>query len=383
MAEVRGRYDAIVVGLGGMGSAALYHLAARGQRVLGLEQFNSPHDLGSSHGETRIIRLAYYEDAAYVPLLKRAFELWRELEEGAGERLFWVTGSLDAGPEESRIFTGSLQSCLDHDLEHEVLTSEEVARRFPAYRLPVGTMALYQSDGGFLLPERCISAHLQAARREGAEVRQEEPVVDWESTSAGVAVLTASGRYEAAQLIFTAGAWTGHLVTELATLAVPERQVLVWLQCAQPELFAPAHFPVFNLAVPEGRFYGLPEFGVPGFKFGKYHHLEEQVDPDAIDRSVNAADELLLREFAAAYFPAGSGPTLASKVCMFTNSPDEHFLIGRHRRHSRVVVAAGFSGHGYKFCSVVGEIVADLVTDGQTEHDISLFRLDRFDRGPG
>ena len=193
--------------------------------MLGLEQYHSPHDLGSSHGETRIIRLAYYEDAAYVPLLKRSFELWRALEQGAGEQLLWVTGSIDAGPLDSRVFAGSLQSCLDHSLEHEVLDSAEVTRRFPAYRLPAGIMSLYQPDGGFVLPERCISAHLAAAAREGAEIHQEEPVLEWEASPAGVRVSTGRGRYEAAQLVFTAGPWTGRLLPDLARFAVPERQV--------------------------------------------------------------------------------------------------------------------------------------------------------------
>jgi sarcosine oxidase len=373
------RYDTIVAGVGGMGSAAVYHLARRGQRVLGLERFDIPHELGSSHGLTRIIRLAYYEHPSYVPLLRRAYELWRELQRRAGERLLYVTGSIDAGPPGSAVFEGSRRSCELHGLPHEVLSGAELRRRFPGYGLPDELLALFQPDGGFLLPERCIVAHVLAAMEHGAEVHGREAVLAWEAGSGGgVRVRTDRGAYEAERLVITAGAWAATLVPALAGLATPERQVLAWLQPRRPERFTPQRFPVFNLAVPEGRFYGCPVFQVPGFKLGKYHHLEEAVDPDGVDRACTPRDEAVLRDFGERYFPAGSGPTMALKVCLFTNSPDGHFIVDRHPEYGQVVLGAGFSGHGFKFCSVVGEILADLAERGTTPHDIALFRLARF-----
>ena len=375
-------FDAIVVGVGGMGSAAVYHLARRGKRVLGLERFDIPNDMGSSHGVTRIIRLAYFEHPSYVPLLKRAYALWRELQDVAAEQLLYITGSVDAGPPGSPVFEGARTSAEVHGLPHEVLPSAELTRRFPGYRLPAETMAVLQPEGGFLLPERCIVAHVDAALRFGAEVHAREQVLDWEPLEEVVMVRTSRATYAAERLIVSAGAWAGKLVPRLARLAVPERQVLAWLQPQHPEWFAPDRFPVFVVTVEDGHYYGLPVFGVPGFKLGRYHHLEQRVDPDSIDRDCHPEDEAVLRKFAERYFPDGAGPTMALKVCQFTNSPDEHFIIDFHPDSSRVVIAAGFSGHGYKFCSVVGEILADLAIDGSTRHDINLFRLDRFATAP-
>lgn len=371
-------YDVIVIGVGGMGSATAYHLARRGQRVLGLERYDVPHEMGSSHGVTRIIRLAYYEHPSYVPLLRRAYTLWRELQQQAGEQLLYITGSIDAGPSGSPVFKDSLRSCELHGLPHEVLTSAELQRRFPAYRLPSDTMALLQPEGGFLLPERCIVAHVTQAQALGAEIHGREQVLGWEATRDGVRVRTDRGTYEAGRLVITAGAWARTLLPELANLAVPERQVLAWLQPSKPELFMPGQFPVFNVLVEEGRYYGFPVFGVPGFKFGRYHHLEEHGDADTIDRTCHPYDEQILRAFASRYFPDGAGPTMMLRACMFTNSPDEHFIIDRLPSFPQVSVFAGCSGHGYKFCSVIGEIMADLAIDGTSRHDISLFRLGRF-----
>ena len=377
-AVAENRYECIVVGVGGMGSATVHALAKRGQRVLGLERFDVPHSEGSSHGVTRIIRLAYYEHPAYVPLLVRAYELWRELQDGAGEQLLHITGSIDAGPADSDCFAGSLASCIEHGLPHEVLTAREVNARFPGYRVPDGHRALLQPDGGFLLPERCIVAHVRAAQALGAQVHARERVLGWEGTSSGLEVTTTHGKYVADRLVLSAGAWLTKLMPVLARVAVPERQVLIWLQPQHESLFQPAVFPVFNLAVDEGRFYGFPCFSVPGFKFGRYHHRHEVIDPDAPPRPPDADDERLLRDFAARYFPSGAGPTMAMRTCMFTNTPDEHFIVDLLPEDPRVVVLSPCSGHGFKFCSVIGEIAADLALAGTTRHDIGLFRADRF-----
>jgi sarcosine oxidase len=374
----RATHDVIVLGVGGMGSATLYHLARRGLRVLGLERYDLVHDYGSSHGLTRIIRLAYWEHPTYVALLRRAYQLWRELEAGAGEELLYITGSIDAGPPGSSVFEGALKSSELHRLPHEVMNGTELHRRFPGYRLPATTQCLYQPDGGFLLPERCNVAHVTGAQAKSAEVHFRERVLEWGVSGGHVWARTDRARYEAGRLVICAGPWAAKLVPELKELAVPERQVLAWLQPTRPEWFHLGAFPVFNLEVEDGRYYGFPSFLVPGFKFGKYHHLGERVDADTVDREPRPDDEALLRGFAERYFPEGAGATMMLKGCLFTNSPDRHFILDLHPDHPEVAIAAGFSGHGYKFCSVVGEIMADLAQNGQTRHDIEFFRMRRF-----
>lgn len=372
------RFDCIVVGVGGMGSAACYHLARRHQRVLGLEQYDIPHTYGSSHGQTRIIRLAYYEDPSYVLLLRRAYELWRDIEQTAGERLLHVTGSIDAGPPDSWVFKGSVRSCIEHGLDHTVLTSAELTERFPAYRLPPETLACYQPDGGFLVPERAVVAYVQAAQAHGAEIHGREQLLEWEPIGDdGVRVVTDRDVYEADRLVVTAGAWNRQVLPFLADLAVPERQVLAWFAPSERAPFHPSAFPVFNVLVDEGRFYGLPEFGVPGFKVGRYHHFEEQGDPDELDFTAHREDEELLRDFTRRHFPGADGPTMALQACMFTNAPDRHFIIDLHPEHPQVAFASACSGHGFKFASVVGEVLADLAERGDTRHNIDLFRLER------
>jgi sarcosine oxidase len=371
-------FDVIVIGVGGMGSATLFDLARRGLKVLGIERYGIPHNMGSSHGITRIIRLAYYEHPSYVPLLRRSFELWRELELIADERLLVITGSIDVAPVGDRVFEGSRESCELHHLPHEVLDSTELHRRFPGYQFPVGMKAVYQSDGGYLLPERCIVSFVNAALALGAVVHGQEQVISWSVAGDGVEVVTDRDHYRAGKLVITAGPWSSQLVPSLLQYAVPERQVLAWFQPLDPGLFTPAKFPVFNMAAEEGRFYGFPVHEVPGFKIGRWHHLEQVVDPDQIDRQTHPEDELVLRTCTQRYFPQAAGPVLSMKTCMFTNSPDENFIIDVLSETPRVVVAAGFSGHGFKFCSVVGEILGDLATRGITRHDLSLFRLNRF-----
>ncbi len=372
------RYDAIVVGVGGIGSAALCHLARRGRRVLGLERFDVPHELGSSHGGTRLIRLAYWEHPSYVPLLLRAYELWRELEREAGEQLLRVTGSIDAAAAGGRVFSGSLASCLEHGLPHEVLAADELGRRFPAYRLPEETMALLQPDGGFLSPERCIVSHLSLARAAGAEVRTGERVLGWEPVGEHVRVRTERGEYSAERLVLAGGAWMGGLMGLSPSLVVAQRQVVGWFQPLRAELFAPERFPVFNLEVPEGHFSGFPAADVQGVKLALSDRLGETGDADTIDRTPRADDEALLRSFADRYFPDAAGPVTALKACLFENTPDGHFIVDLHPDASAVVCVGGGSGHGFKFCSVLGEIAADLALDGETRHDIDLLRLTRF-----
>ena len=371
-------FECIVIGVGGMGSSTLYNLAKRGRRVLGLEQFDIPHAEGSSHGVNRIIRLAYYEHPSYVPLLRRAYELWSEIESVTGEQLLYKTGSIDTAPSGHEVFEGSLESCLLHDIPHRVLNHAQINEEFPGYQLPPGHMGLLQGDGGFVLSERSIVAYANAAMSTGAEIHAREVVSGWEPDQGGVRVFTDRGEYTAERLVITAGAWTSGMVPILDDLAVPERQVLAWLQPIDGSLYTPDVFPVFNAYFDEGRYYGFPVYGIPGFKVGRYHHLEEVIDPDFAIKTVNSEDEAVLRSAVERYFPKANGTTMTLKTCMFTNTPDEHFIVDLLPANSQVAVAAGFSGHGFKFASVIGEILADLAINGETEHNIDLLKIDRF-----
>ena len=372
-------YDAIVIGVGGMGSASVYHLARRGWKVLGLEQYDIPHEMGSSHGYSRMIRYTLQEHPNYVPLVRRAYELWHELEDAAVETLVVTTGSVRAGPPDSPFYQGAQESCDVHNIPYEVLAASDINSRFPGYNFPDEISSIYQADGGFLLPERCIVNHVRAAEESGAEVHSQETVLGWEPKGDEVEVRTDKGTYSARRLVVTAGAWAGKLVPAVTEHAVPERQVLGWFEPERPEFFRPETFPVFGVLTEEGRYYGFPTYSVPGFKIGRSHHLLQKVNPDQMDRDVHAEDEDILRQAVNRYFPLAAGRLLERKTCMYTNTPDEHFMIGVLPGHRQVSVAAGFSGHGFKFASVIGEIMADLAQKGETEHDISLFGLDRFD----
>jgi sarcosine oxidase len=372
-------YDVIVVGVGGMGSATVAHLARRGVRVLGLEQYDIPHDRGSSHGLSRIIRLAYFEHPAYVPLLHRAYELWWALERDAQERLLIITGSLDIGTVDSTVFGGALKAAQLHHLVHEVLEPEALRQRFPGYGLRAPLLGLYQPQGGLLAAERCLVAHVNTAFRYGAHIHGREALQSWESRGNGLVVRTSRGTYQAQRLVLTAGAWTQRLVAQYKGTLQPERQVMIWMQPRVPAHFQIGAFPVFNMAVAEGTFYGFPIYSIPGFKCARWHHLEQAIDdPARMDRDCHPEDEAVLRAFVRRYFPDGDGPTLSMHTCLFTNTPDTHFVIDAHPDCRNVFIAGGFSGHGFKFCSVVGEILADLAQDGSTRHDISLFQAARF-----
>lgn len=373
----RRSYDVIVVGVGAMGSATCASLARRGARVLGLEQFDIPHAHGSSHGETRIIRLAYYEHPSYVDLLRRAYELWDDLQVWFGEPLLIKTGSLDIGPEDGWVFKGSLQSCRAHDLPHEVLSAADTARRFPGYRLEPDAVAVLQPDGGFLRPERAVVAQVQRAHAAGAVIHAREPMVSWSSTATGVTVTTTRDTYSAERLVLSTGAWIGRHAPSLSGISVPERQVLGWFQPLDPPLFTPERFPVFNLENEHGRWYGFPVYGIPGFKLGRYRHRGETGSPESFDWEPDAADEALLREEVLRTFPRAAGPVMSLRVCMFTNTPDGHFVLGEAPGDPRVLLASPCSGHGFKFATVVGEALADLALSGSTAHDLSLFAVDR------
>lgn len=362
-----------------MGSSCCFQLARRGIRVLGLEQFDIPHALGSSHGASRMIRLAYYEHPDYVPLLRRAYELWDELQAICGQKLLYRTGGLYMGPPKGEIVGGSLRAAREHQLPHEVLDRDQIHGRFPQFQIPDQWVGLFEPEAGFLLPERVIAAYAQAALRAGAELQGREIVVDWNADLNGVLVRTNKGEYHAAHLIFCGGPWSGKLVRDLGVELTITRQVLGWVWPREPELFSLGRLPVWATDCGDGTVhYGFPMMDdVPGFKVA-HHSPGPATDPDRVAREPQPGDEETFRPVLRTMIPSADGPLLSMKVCLYTNSPDSHFIIDCHPHHERVTVACGFSGHGFKFASVIGEILADLAMQGSTKLPAQFLGLSRF-----
>jgi sarcosine oxidase len=370
-------YDTIVIGFGGMGSAATASLARRGRRVLAIEQFDLLHELGSSAGGIRIFRFAYFLDPRYVPLMRRAYDRWAALERDADERLLFTTGGLDIGNAKSEVFNGAKVACEQHDLPHEILTANELMRRHPAWSVPPDYNAVFQPDAGYLPADRAIAAHARVALRYGATIHAREQVIHFEERSGKVVITTDRATYEAEQLVVTAGPWTGTFLPSFAATMVPERQVVGWYQPDEPALFHPERFPIFIVEDATGHYYGFPEHDRPGFKIGRHRHQNETTTPTTIRRTTDEADDAVLRRALSHFLPAADKPALTLKTCMYTNSPDSHFVVDRLPGHEAVVVAAGFSGHGYKFCSAIGDMLADLALGQPSSPDFDLFRIDR------
>jgi len=378
----RSGYDAIVLGVGTMGAAACLALARRGLRVLGLEQFDIPHALGSHHGHSRMFRLAYYEHPDYVPLLRRAFEQWRELNRSSGLDVFHITGGLYIGKPGGEAVGEAAASARRHGLAHEVLGREELRHRYPQFQVPDDYGALYEPSAGFVRPELAIAAMVGESLKLGADIRVRQTVVDWSADDRGVEVRTADATFRAERLVVTAGAWSGAVLQALGVPLQVTRQVLGWVWPRRPEMFQLGAFPVWAVESPDGAlYYGFPMFASnPGFKLAR-HARGQPADPNTIDRTPHAADEETFRPALRHYLPDADGPTLAMSVCMYTNSPDSHFIIDRHSAHDRVAIACGFSGHGFKFAPVVGEALADLAMHGRSALPIGFLGLSRFAQG--
>lgn len=376
-------YDVIVLGLGGMGSAAAFHLAARGQKTLGLEQFQPPHNQGSSHGSTRVIRQAYFEDPAYVPLLLRAYALWNNLERESARQLLVLCGGLMMGAPDSEVVRGSLRSAIQHDLSHELLDAREIRRRFPPFRISDDTVALFEQAAGLVYCEEAIRAHLGAAARAGAELHFQEPALSWQATPNGVEVVTPKGRYSAGRLVITAGPWAPQVLHDLALPLTVERQVLFWFEPRTGLApFHPDRFPIYIWQKSEHCTpYGFPAVDGPkgGVKIALYRSPEIEVcTPQTVRREVDSRDEADLRSVLQDFLPDLDGPMVQASTCLYTLTPDLNFFVDHHPQHPQVTIAAGFSGHGFKFCSVMGEVVADLATRGSSPFDLGLFRLARW-----
>ena len=363
--------DVLIIGLGAMGSAAAFHLARRGAKVIGLDQFRPPHPLGSSHGETRIIREAYFEDPAYVPLVQHAYKLWDALAQRSAVELFRQTGGLMIGPADGLVVDGSRRSAELHHLPHEVLSAAEVRSRFPALQPAEHMSAVWERRAGILFPERCIAAHLKCAEEEGAVLRYDERVLNWSAGGEGVEVETDSGRYNTAKLVISAGAWASSLVPELQRVLAVERQLQFWFQASTPEVFTNCPIHLWEHA-PGRFFYGFPDLG-GGVKIA-VHHEGEVTTPDQVRREVSAEEVVQIQERVRLFLPALAGPLLRTAVCLYTNTPDGHFLMDFHPKFRNILVASPCSGHGFKFSSAIGSVVADLLLEGTTAFDLSLFR---------
>jgi sarcosine oxidase len=367
-------YDVIVVGVGGMGSSAAYHLAKRGQRVLGLEKFTPAHDKGSSHGGSRIIRQSYFEDPAYVPLLLRAYELWEQLAADSDREVYRITGGLFSGPPDCLTVAGSLRAAREWELPHDVLDAAAVGARFPNFTLQQDNIAVYEAMAGFARPELTVQAHIDLALCEGATLNFGEAVLEWTETAGGVRVTTDRDSYTAGQLVICPGAWAPQLLAEFGIPITIERQVLYWLD----PIGGTAPFEQQPIFIDENaagmQIYGFPAIDGPagGVKVA-FFRKGIVCTPETIDRVVHQAEIDELRHRVVELLPALDGPCVHSATCMYSNTPDEHFVIARHPDSANVTVACGFSGHGFKFVPVVGEILADLAMTGATSHPIDLF----------
>lgn len=374
-------YDVIITGLGAMGSAAAYHLAKRGKRVLGLDRFHPPHTFGSSHGATRIIREAYFEHPIYVPLVQRAYELWAELEKASGRKLLLQTGGVMIGPRDGVVFDGAKRSAEEHHLKHEILSAARLREHFPAL-VPTTEMAgVWEPRAGILFPELAIQTHLELAARTGADFHFNEPVLNWEPEGTGVRVRTGTASYSADRLLLSAGAWTSTLLRELSLPLFVERQILFWFEPhSRPDLFMPERCPIHLWEYDSERFfYGFPDLG-DGVKVA-LHHQGELTTPDAVRREVSTNEVETMRQLLYRFLPEADGALRSATVCLYTNTPDQHFVLDHHPVHRQVVIASPCSGHGFKFSPAIGEVAGRLIEEEEPGFDLGLFGVRRFGGG--
>jgi len=370
-------YDVIVIGVGGVGSAAIYQLALRGARVLGIEQFGVAHDRGSSHGHTRVIRQAYFEHPDYVPLLTTAYQLWRDLERETANTLFHRVGLLEVGPAGGVLIPGVLESSRQHNLAVDQLTTSDFSGRFPGFRLPDDAEAVFEANAGYLMVEDCISAHIQEAVKLGAELRTHTAVRSWQAEADCVSVVCDTERFTAGKLVLATGAW---VVPLLDQLGVPLRVLtkhLYWYGNDDPAYRADRGCPVFFYEMSRGCFYGFPQLDLRGVKIAEHTGGTELSDPSQLPREVDVEDRRRAASFLCQALPGVSRRPTDHASCMYTMSPDEHFILDRHPQFADVAFAAGLSGHGFKFAPVLGRALAELTLDGETTLPIDFLSIDR------
>lgn len=371
-------YDVIVIGCGGVGSATLWQLARRGARVLGIEQFDGVHDRGSSHGHTRVIRQAYFEHPDYVPLLVAAYDLWRELEHDWEKKLYYDIGLLEAGPPDGVVVPGVLASARKHDLAVEQLDAVEVERRFPGFRLQEGTSAVFERDAGYLLVEDCVQAHLDRAVALGAELKTRTAVREWRVENGVVRVDCDDESFTASRLVLATGAWSGPLLGRLGIRLRVVAKHLHWYANDDPRYLGSRGCPVFFFETTNGYFYGFPQLDARGVKVAEHSGDGEDVtDPLHVCRDVDPVDRQRTVDFLKNSMPGVSERPTEHSVCMYTMSPDEHFIVDADPDHENVLLAAGLSGHGFKFTPVLGQALAELALDGHTSLPVGFLSLDR------
>lgn len=376
------RYDVIVLGTGGVGSAATYHAARRGLKTLGIDRHHPPHDRGSSHGQTRVIRQAYFEHPDYVPLVLRAYELWRDLERETGQELLTVTGLLQAGPGAGSVLAGVRASARQHGLAVEELSASAAALQFPGVRIPDDWSCAFEPAAGYLRVEQCVEAHLSAAQRHGAELIFDEPVCSWQPDGAGVCLRTERQTLYADRLIVAAGPWAASLLANLGVPLVVRRKPLFWYATQGDQYRADRGFPCFLFERPEGIFYGFPELSAADGASGRLKLAEHTGgrtvdDPAAVDRDIDHGERQRVERFLAQHLPGVSRRMVDHRVCLYTMSPDEHFLLDRVPACPQAAFAAGLSGHGFKFASVLGEALVDVACDGASSAPVEFLGLSR------
>jgi sarcosine oxidase len=375
-------YDIIVLGAGGVGSATVYQLAKRGAKVLGIERFSAGHDRGSSHGETRVIRQAYFEHPNYVPLLLRAYELWRELESLSGVDLLHQVGLLQVGPPDGQVVHGVLEAARLHNLAVDRLSAAEVHQRFPGFRVPQGSVGVFEPAAGYLNVERCVLTHLAAAKDSGADFVFNSTVHDWQVNRNTIRVTTSEGAFETARLVIAAGPWAPQLLADLRLPLHVRRKHVYWFPADDSGYSAKQGCPTYLFELPNGVFYGIPKIDDLGLKAAEHTGGVTIADPATDPRQLDPADLARVEAFLAAYLPGVGRPLQRHSVCFYTMSPDEHFIVDRHPQHENVVFAAGLSGHGFKFTSVLGEALTDLALKGQTELPVGFLSVSRFSSRP-
>lgn len=374
---MKSQIDTIVIGVGGMGSATCHELARRGQRVLGLDRFPLVHDRGSSHGESRIIRKAYFEHPDYVPLLHRAYDLWFELEKATKRTLFHPTGLLLSGPAAGETIQGARHAAALHDLELQNLSLTEARRRFPGFDFPSDHDIAFEPGAGTLFVDACVQAHVDEAIRLGASLHGNEPVVDWNTDGKTVHVRTATAKYSASHLVVTAGAWANDLLSSAGLDLQVLRKFVGWFPIRSQNYLATSGFPDFYFELPGSAFYGFPSFDGTTLKVAEHSRGEPVLDPANVDRECHPSDLERLVPFVKSFLPGVGLDLVRHSVCMYTMSHDHHFVIDVDPRWKNVIFAAGFSGHGFKFCPVVGEALADLVQHGSTQLPIGFLSRSR------
>jgi sarcosine oxidase len=384
----KNKFDVIVIGVGSMGSSACYYLAKQGLSVLGLEQFSVPNEMSSHTGQSRIIRKAYFEHPAYVPLLQRAYKNWTNLENITNEKVYYQTGLLYCGQYGGAMMKGIQTSADKYQIPLENIDGTVLGHHYSAFNIPAGYKTLLEPEAGFIVPEKAISLYTKTAVALGAVIRQQCIVTGWAKTKEGIVVHTNEADFYAAKLVITAGPWTAKILPVLSPVLTVTRQVIVWVDTSDNASFAFGKLPCWIIADDSkpGIFYGFPVLpagqfeGPAGFKLA-WHYPGTITDPDSIDRHVTKSDEEIIVQFLDKFLPGIYTKTIAIKTCMYTNTPDENFIIDfLPGSEKKVLVAAGFSGHGFKFASVVGEILSDLAIYGSTAMPIEFLKAQRFTR---